>query len=59
MKRVWSITAAQESNCVAIGFDEGTIVIKLGKDTPLVSYVNGKVVWIKQREIQTFNLKLL
>jgi coatomer subunit beta' len=34
-------------------------VIKIGKDTPLASYVNGKVVCIKQREIQTFNLKLL
>lgn len=31
----------------------------MGKDTPLASYVNGKVVWCKQREIQTFNLKLL
>jgi coatomer subunit beta' len=36
-----------ESNCVAFGFDEGTIVIKLGKDTPLASYVNGKVISIK------------
>jgi len=59
LKRVWSIAAAPDSNYIAFGFDEGTIVIKLGKDTPLASYVNGKVVCIKQREIQTFNLKLL
>lgn len=59
LKRVWSISAVPESNCIAFGFDEGTIVIKLGKDTPLASYVNGKVVCIKQREIQTFNLKLM
>ena len=44
---------------MAFGFDEGTIVVKLGNDRPLASYVNGKVVWIKKREIQTFNLKLL
>lgn len=56
---MWSIAVATESNCLAFGFDEGTVVIKLGKDTPLASYVNGKVVCIKQREIQTFNLKLL
>jgi hypothetical protein len=40
-----------ESNYVAFGFDEGTIVVKLGNDIPLASYVNGKVVWIKKREI--------
>ncbi len=51
LKRVWSIAAVPESNYIAFGFDEGTIVIKLGKDTPLASYVNGKVVSIKQREI--------
>ena len=49
----------QDSNCLAFGFDEGTIVVKMGKDLPLCSFVNGKVVQIKQKEIQTFNLKLL
>ncbi len=44
---------------MAFGFDEGTVVIKLGKDFPLATYNNGKVVWIKSREINTFNLKLL
>ena len=56
---MWSISAIPESNYVAFGFDEGTVVIKLGKDLPLASFNNGKVVWIKQREICTFNLKLL
>lgn len=59
LKRVWSIAAAQDSNTLAFGFDEGTIVVKMGKDLPLASFVNGKVVQIKQKEIQTFNLKLL
>ena len=44
---------------MAFGFDEGTVVVKMGKDLPLATYVNGKVVWIKQREVNTFNLKLL
>lgn len=44
LKRVWSIGAVPESNYIAFGFDEGTIVIKIGRDTPLSSYVNGKVV---------------
>ena len=56
---MWSISAIPESNYVAFGFDEGTVVIKLGKDLPLASFNNGKVDWIKQRAICTFNLKLL
>jgi coatomer subunit beta' len=59
LKRPWSISATAESNYVALGFDEGTVVIKLGKDLPLATYMNGKVIYVKQREIQTFNLKLL
>lgn len=59
LKRVWTISAIPESNYVAFGFDEGTVVIKLGKDLPLATYNNGKVLWIKSREIHTFNLKLL
>ena len=53
------MSAAPETNAVAIAFDEGTVVIKIGKENPLASFSNGKVVWAKQNEIQTFNLKLL
>ena len=56
---MWSIAAVHDSNTIAFGFDEGTIVVKMGKDLPLASFVNGKVVQIKNKEIQTFNLKLL
>jgi len=48
-----------ESNYVAFGFDEATMVIKLGKEMPLASFSNGKVVWVKQSTIQTSNLKLI
>ena len=47
LKRVWSISAMAESNSVAFGFDEGTVVIKIGKEAPLATFANGKVVWIK------------
>ena len=59
LKRVWAIHALPESNYVAFGFDEATVVIKLGKEVPLASFNNGKVVWVKQSEIQTTNLKLI
>ena len=34
-------------------------MIKIGKELPLASFNNGKVVCVKSNEIQTFNLKLL
>jgi coatomer subunit beta' len=37
LERAWSIAAAKESNGLAIGYDEGTILIKLGHDAPVAS----------------------
>ena len=59
LKRIWSISATGDSNSVAFGFDEGTVVIKIGNELPLATFSNGKVVWVNKNEIQTFNLKLL
>ena len=51
LKRIWSISAVPETNAVAFGFDEGTVVIKIGKELPLATFTNGKVVWVKSNEI--------
>lgn len=59
LQRVWAIHALPESNYVAFGFDEATMVIKIGKEAPMASFNNGKIVWVKQNEIQHANLKLL
>lgn len=42
-----------------MGFDEATVVIKIGNEVPMVSFSNSKVVLVKQSEIQTVNLKLV
>ena len=53
MERVWAMASMNTSNKVAIGFDEGTIMIKLGREEPIVSMdSSGKVVWAKNHEIQ-------
>ncbi len=53
MERVWTMAYMLTSNKVAIGFDEGTIMIKLGQEEPIVSMdSSGKVVWAKNHEIQ-------
>ena len=39
-------------------FDEGTIMVKLGREVPVASMNNsGKIIWFKHNEIQTVNIK--
>ena len=61
LDRLWSIAVLPKggSNVVALGYDEGTVVIKLGSDEPVVSYCGGKLIWAKGVDIQTANLKQL
>jgi len=59
LERVWSIAVLKGSNSAAIGYDEGTVVIKLGSEEPIASMHSGKIIWAKGNEIQTVNLKLL
>ena len=47
LQHVWSVHCLPESNFVALGFEEATVVIKIGKDLPLATFSNGKTVWIK------------
>ena len=48
LSRVWAIHSLPESNYVAFGFDEATVVIKIGKELPMASFSNSKIVWVKQ-----------
>ncbi|CAJ1394513.1 unnamed protein product [Effrenium voratum] len=59
LERVWSIAVLKGSNTAALGYDEGTVVIKLGSEEPVASMHSGKIIWAKGNEIQTANLKLL
>jgi len=59
LERAWSIAAAKESNGLAIGYDEGTILIKLGHDAPVASLDmhTGKLVSASNNDIQSASLK--
>lgn len=57
LERVWSIAVLKGSTAAAIGYDEGTVVIKLGSEEPITSMHGGKIIWAKGNEIQTANLK--
>jgi coatomer subunit beta' len=58
MERVWTIACLKGSNKVALGYDDGTIMIKLGQEEPVVSMERGgKVVWSKNHDIVIATLK--
>jgi len=43
-----------------MGYDEGSIMIKLGREEPAMSMdSNGKIIWAKHSEIQQANLKAM
>eukprot|EP01027_Heterolobosea_sp_BB2_P002946 GEZU01004435.1.p1 GENE.GEZU01004435.1~~GEZU01004435.1.p1 ORF type:complete len:992 (-),score=264.33 GEZU01004435.1:172-3147(-) len=58
LERVWALGYAKGTNKIAFGFDEGTVIIKLGSEEPVVSMdVNGKIIWSVNNEIQQLNIK--
>ncbi len=58
MERAWSLAATKEANKLAIGYDEGCIVLELGSDEPVASMDStGKIVWCKNNEVQTATVK--
>lgn len=56
---VWSIHCLPDSNFISLGYEEATVVIKIGNEAPLATFTNGKMVFVKQNEFQTSNFKLL
>jgi coatomer subunit beta' len=45
---------------VALGYDEGTVLIKIGREEPVASMdSSGKIIWARHNEIQTVNVKSL
>ncbi|RNA36252.1 coatomer subunit beta [Brachionus plicatilis] len=60
LERVWAICCLKGSNNVAIGYDEGSVMIKLGREEPAISMdSSGKIIWAKHSEIQQANLKAM
>lgn len=60
MERVWCICGLTGSNNVALGYDEGSIIIKLGREEPAMSMdSSGKIMWARHSEVQQANLKAL
>ncbi|GAA0140697.1 vesicle coat protein [Lithospermum erythrorhizon] len=57
-ERVWAVGCIKGSRRIVIGYDEGTIMVKLGREVPIASMDNGgKIIFAKHNEIQTVNIK--
>ncbi|XP_037957982.1 coatomer subunit beta' [Teleopsis dalmanni] len=60
-ERVWTIACMRGTNNVALGYDEGSIIIKVGREEPAMSMdvIGSKIIWAKHSEMQQVNLKTL
>ena len=60
MERVWALATVRGSNAICVGYDEGCVMVKLGREDPVASMdAGGKVIWARHNEIQTVNIKAL
>ncbi|KAK9477576.1 coatomer WD associated region-domain-containing protein [Lipomyces japonicus] len=58
LERAWCVGYRKGNNAIAVGFDEGTIVMKMGREEPAISMdSSGKVVWTKHSEVQSSVIK--
>ncbi|KAF5334211.1 hypothetical protein D9611_014328 [Ephemerocybe angulata] len=57
LERAWCVALNKGANEVAVGFDEGVVVIKLGRDEPTFSMdPSGKLIYTKNHEVLSGNL---
>ncbi len=58
LERVWAVTCHKGSQLVGIGYDEGTIVISLGREDPAMSMdASGKLVCARHAELVQANIR--
>nr|KAJ0190476.1 hypothetical protein LSAT_V11C800426140 [Lactuca sativa] len=58
LERVWAVRYMKGSRRIVISYDEGTIMVNIGREEPVASMDNsGKLIWAKHNEIQTVNIK--
>ena len=57
MNKGWSLSAKE--NLIAAGFDEGAVVLQIGNNMPLASCGKGRLIWSRNSEVFTANLKAI
>ncbi|KAF8498938.1 coatomer beta [Hysterangium stoloniferum] len=60
LERAWCVAFRKGSNDVAVGFDEGVVVAKVGRDEPSFSMDHsGKLVYTRNSEVLSGNIQSL
>ncbi|KIJ69714.1 hypothetical protein HYDPIDRAFT_120671 [Hydnomerulius pinastri MD-312] len=60
LERAWCVSLRKDANEVAVGFDEGIVVIKLGRDEPTYSMdPSGKLIYTRNQQVLSSNLQTL
>jgi coatomer subunit beta' len=58
LERAWCVAYLRGRQEIGMGFDEGVVVIKMGREEPAVSMDStGKIVWAKYADIETAIVK--
>ncbi|KAL0568744.1 Coatomer subunit beta' [Marasmius crinis-equi] len=58
LERAWCISLRKDANEVALGYDEGVVVIKLGRDEPTFSMdTSGKLIYTRNHQVLSGNLQ--
>ncbi|KAK0739774.1 coatomer WD associated region-domain-containing protein [Apiosordaria backusii] len=58
LERAWCVSYQKGKQGVAIGFDDGAVVVKLGREEPAVSMdQSGKLIWARHNEVVSAIIK--
>ncbi|KAK1092421.1 Coatomer subunit beta' [Friedmanniomyces endolithicus] len=58
LERAWCVAYQRGKQGVAMGFDDGAVVVKMGREEPAVSMDgSGKIIWARHSEILTSVIK--
>jgi coatomer subunit beta' len=58
LERAWCVSYQKGKQGVAVGFDDGAVVFKLGREEPAVSMdTSGKLIWARHNEVVSSIIK--
>ncbi|EME79367.1 uncharacterized protein MYCFIDRAFT_167247 [Pseudocercospora fijiensis CIRAD86] len=58
LERAWCVSYQRGKQGIAMGFDDGAVVVKMGREEPAVSMdASGKIIWARHSEILTSVIK--
>ncbi|PBK94009.1 Coatomer, beta' subunit [Armillaria gallica] len=60
MERAWCIALRKDANEIGVGFDEGAVVVKLGRDEPTFSMdPSGKLIFTRNQQVLSGNVQMI